>query len=796
MKNKKASFTAQNTIGYSANPDTGLNDLQVSEMIKNGQTNKLPSDDQYSIPKIVAKNVFTYFNLIFFIFAAVLITQHSYNHLAFLGVIFSNTVIGIVQEVRSKRILSRLTLVSSPSSKVVRGGNEYSVKNDNLVLGDIIILESGNQIPADATVCSGEIYVNEALVTGEADEIKKVEGDKLLSGSFVVSGYCRARLDAVGADSFAARLSAEAKKTKKRQRPGMMKSLNILIMIIGIIIIPFSVIMFMNQHQTLNLSVKESVENAVASSLGMIPEGLYLLTSIALVASTIRLAKGSTLVHDMKCIESLARVDLICVDKTGTITEPDMKVNSVLPQSSDKTTADKIRDFVFGMETDNVTQKAIKAYFENTEVQNKVIQRKEFSSVYKFSAAKFENGDVYVLGAPEVLLGKDYGAYKNNLDTHFAAGERVLLFGKPKIPSDGEKLFDDAPIDIKIIPLAFITLSNPIRENAAKTFLYFESHGVDVKVISGDNAKTVSYIASRAGIKNAGKYIDLSTLTDEEVSSDKMLEYSVFGRVSPTQKRLLIRNFKKAKHTVAMTGDGVNDVLALKDADCSIAMASGSDAAVSVADLVLVNSDFANMPRVVDEGRRVINNIERTASLFLVKNIFSFIMTLISIFAVTYYPLKPVQISLVSSMMIGIPSFFLALEPNKNRVEGKFLRNVLCRAFPSAFSAVILVAAWLMISSAFSIDYAKITTVSCMIYGFASYMMLFKTCRPFNIRHGILFALMGIGYVSCTVLLPWFFDFTRLDIGCFIIMILLILPAYPLQLGFQKLLSLLFRKRS
>lgn len=406
MKNKKASFTAQNTIGYSANPDTGLNDLQVSEMIKNGQTNKLPSDDQYSIPKIVAKNVFTYFNLIFFIFAAALITQHSYNHLAFLGVIFSNTVIGIVQEVRSKRILSRLTLVSSPSSKVVRGGNEYSVKNDNLVLGDIIILESGNQIPADATVCSGEVYVNEALVTGEADEIKKAEGDKLLSGSFVVSGYCRARLDAVGADSFASRLSAEAKKTKKRQRPGMMKSLNILIMIIGIIIIPFSVIMFMNQHQTLNLSVKESVENAVASSLGMIPEGLYLLTSIALVASTIRLAKGSTLVHDMKCIESLARVDLICVDKTGTITEPDMKVNSVLPQSSDKTTADKIRDFVFGMETDNVTQKAIKAYFENTEVHNKIIQKKNFH-LFTSSARQSLKTVMFTYSAhPKYCLGR------------------------------------------------------------------------------------------------------------------------------------------------------------------------------------------------------------------------------------------------------------------------------------------------------------------------------------------------------------------------------------------------------
>ena len=796
MKKTDNSEKQKTLYRFTPDPNQGLNDNQVAERMKIGLSNKLPSDDQNSISKIIAKNVFTYFNLIFFIFAIALIVEKSYNHLAFLGVIFSNTIIGIIQEVRSKKILGRLNLVSAPVSKVVRNGTENVIKSDGLVLDDIIILETGNQISADATICSGEVFVNESLVTGEADEIRKKKGDNLLSGSFVISGSCRARLDAVGSDSFAARLTIDAKKIKKRQRPGLMKSLNILIMMIGVVIIPFGAIMYINQNYTLGLSVKESVENAVASSLGMIPEGLYLLTSIALMASTIRLAKGKTLVHDMKCIESLARVDIICVDKTGTITEPDMTVKAILPQDNDLSIGNKIRDFVFGMETDNLTQTAIKNYFAYTKAENRVVNKKEFSSFFKFSAAEFENGDVYVLGAPEILLKENYPKYKNNLEEHFAAGERVLLFGMPQSPADAKTIFTATELSIKIKPLAFIILSNPIRENAQKTFEYFANQGVTVKVISGDNARTVSYIASQAGIKNAEKYIDVSELSDDEISSEKMLEYTVFGRVSPTQKRLLVRMFKKARHTVAMTGDGVNDVLALKDADCSIAMASGSEAASSVSDLVLVNSDFANMPQVVDEGRRVINNIERSASLFLVKNIFSFIMTVISILAVTYYPLKPVQISLVSCMMIGTPSFFLALEPNKNLVKGKFLRNVLYCAFPSAFSAVILIEGWLLISGAFNIEYAKITTVSCMLYGFCSYLMLLKVCRPMNVWHGILFTLMGVGFISCVMLLPWFFDITKLDIGCMIIMVLLMIPAYPLQLGTEKLLELIFHTKS
>lgn len=828
----------KNIVKYTPSPDFGLTNAQVDERTNNSLTNIKTVDDTNSFKKIVRRNVFTYFNLIFLIFAVILISQKSYNHLAFLGVVFSNTVIGIVQEVRSKKMLSRLNLLAAPETTVIRDGITQTVKSDYLVLEDIVALEAGNQIPADAVIRKGEVYVNESLITGEADEIKKTVGDKLLSGSFVTAGSCSAELYAVGDNSFAAKLMTEAKKTKKRSRPGMMRALNILLIIIGAIIIPFSVIMFINQHYTLGLSVKESVENVVASSIGMIPEGLYLLTSIALAASTVRLAKGQTLVHDMKCIESLARVDVICVDKTGTITEPEMTVKKIVSVNgnctSNQEVKNAIKNFTLSMESENITLKAIKNYFNeeiNEEINEKInedfnkykefdkntksnkgnfeahtddsekaLRKLEFSSKYKYSAAEF-NKDVYIMGAPEILLKENFSDFQTQLEDHFARGERVILFGKTEQNTDtnNTEIFSGDISNIKITPLCFIVLSNPIRKNAKETFDYFSRRGVAVKVISGDNPKAVSSVAKEAGIKNAERYIDVSILSDEEITSPDMLNYTVFGRVSPTQKRLLIQTFKAAKHTVAMTGDGVNDVLALKDADCSIAMASGSDAAANVADLVLVNSDFANMPQVVNEGRRVINNIERSASLFLVKNIFSFIMTLISIFAVSYYPLKPVQISLTSAMMIGIPSFFLALAPNKNRVKGKFLRNVMYNAAPTAISAAILVGAALLISDSFSVSYTQLTTISCLVYSYTAYLMLLKVCKPFTPLKYVLVILMGLGYLGCVFFIPGFFDISKPEIGSIVIIILLILPAYPLQKGIENLLDFfvnLFRPKN
>lgn len=766
---------------YNTAPSEGLSGDEVKARIKEGLTNKKPSDNEYTTAAIIRKNVFTYFNFVFFVFAAVLIIEGSFSQLAFLGVIFTNTVIGIVQEIRSRRALNKLNILSAPSSTVIRSGIAMNINSEELVLDDIVELESGCQIPADAVVCGGEVYVNEALLTGEADEIKKSKGDKLLSGSFVVSGKCRARLSAVGGESFAAKLTTDAKRAKKQQRPGMMRSLNILIIGIGIIIIPFSLIMFWNQHFTLGLSVKESVENTVASSIGMIPEGLYLLTSIALAASTVRLARSKTIVHDMKCIESLARADILCVDKTGTVTEPDMKLRKISVLDKDGYSDEKLASLVFAMETENITLSAIKAYFPSTN-NYPAKRKKEFSSVFKYSAAELSGG-VYLLGAPEVLLKSGFDKYKSEIDGYLEAGERVLLFAKAE--SGGETALGDGRFSGEVKPLALLVLSNPIRENAKKTFEYFASQGVAVKVISGDNPMAVSAVSKEAGIENAEKYIDVSRLSDDEVSSPDMLDYTVFGRVSPAQKRILVNNFKSNGHTVAMTGDGVNDVLALKDADCSIAMASGSEAAASVADLVLANSDFANMPKVVDEGRRVINNIERTASLFLVKNIFSFILTVIAILTVSVYPLKPIQISLASALMIGIPSFFLALEPNHSLVKGKFLRNVLYNALPTGITAAVLVEMAMLIASEFGIEYSMLSTVSCFVYSFAGYMMLLKVCRPLNLWHAILFAMMGIMYIVCVAALPWFFNISDLNAGCVLIAILLIFPIYPMQRGIE-----------
>lgn len=787
MKSKNKNAEKVFISRYEPSADAGLSDEQVKQRTADGLTNKTKGDNTYSFSNIVIKNVFTYFNFIFFVFAAVLLWYKSYNNLAFLGVIFSNTFMGIFQEVKSARELNKLNIMASSKSVVIRNGKETSTDADDLVLDDIIVLKSGNQIPADAVICDGSVYVNEALVTGEPDEIQRSKGERLMSGSFIVSGTCRARLDAVGEEAFAAKISHDAKKMKKRSRPGMMKSLNTLIRIIGIIIIPFSVLMFTSQHSNPQLSQKDAVENTVAALIGMIPEGLYLLTTIALLASTVRLAKRKTLVHDMKCIEALARVDIICVDKTGTITEPDMSIGAVIPLGGASDIDKKIKDLIYNMKTDNITLSAIKKYYGGSAAAA-ATETKEFSSVHKFSAAAFPDGAVYILGAPEMLLHDDCKKYAEILNEHLAAGERVLLFGEAQRDKCG-RIFTEAAVVDDITPLAFITVSNPIRENAKETFEFFAEQGVTVKVISGDNPTTVSAAAAAAGIQNADKYIDVSKLGDDELSSKKMLDYTVFGRVSPAQKRLLIRTFKSAKHTVAMTGDGVNDVLALKEADCSIAMASGSEAAANVADLVLVNSDFAGMPKIVDEGRRVINNIERTAALFLVKNIFSFIMMLISITAASAYPLKPVQISLVSTMMVGLPSFFLALAPNKNLVRGGFLANVLKSAFPAALTAVLSSACALIIAETFNIDYDSLTTMTCIIYAFSAYMMLLKICRPLKSWRGVLFAAMGVGFAAAAAAIPQFFNIVRLNTACVIITGLIIIPVYPIQRAAEKVIA-------
>ena len=772
---------------YFPDPDMGLSSSQVEKRTADGYVNATVDTTSKSTSKIILSNIFTYFNIIFFVLALVLIIAGtSISNLTFLAVVIVNTAIGIIQELRAKKTLEKLSLISAPVTKVIRDGHEDSINSDELVLDDIVIFEAGNQICADAILCDGEITVNESLVTGESDEIRKTAGKQLLSGSFVISGRCRARLDKVGHESFASRLTLDAKKIKKKQQPGMKKSLTVLIQVIGVIIIPFSVLLFLNQHYKLGQSVVSSIEKTTAAIIGMIPEGLYLLTSVALAVSVMRLAKKKTLVHDMKCIETLARVDVICVDKTGTITEPEMHVKEVVPLDGeggdDYYTCERlIRDFVLNMSADNATMKALKDHFDDKREFRRANMIKGFSSETKYSAVEFRDGS-YVLGAPEFILREGYEQFRSVIEEHSSVGERVLLFAEYRFEKNTDNdIFARGSLDGIVIPVALVTLENRVRPEARETFEYFTKQGVTIKVISGDNPLTVSKASEAAGIPGSAKYIDASLLNTKEKIAKGILDYNVFGRVTPDQKRAFIRALKKAGHTVAMTGDGVNDVLALKDADCSVAMASGSEAAANVSDLVLLDSNFACMPSVVAEGRRVINNIERSASLFLVKNIFSFILTFFTLIIGLHYPFQPAQLSLVSTLMIGIPSFFLALEPNTEMVRGKFLRNVMFRAFPAALTAVILVGWSLLFTDAFKIDTMLSSVAAFYLYSIVAYMMLFKVCQPMTLFHKILFGSMGFLFVLAAAIIPGWFSLVPLDYGTVLVTLSLAALAFPLN---------------
>ena len=610
--------------------EQGLTSAQVRERTDAGWTNAPVDPPGKTVKQIVLSNIFTYFNMLFFLLALCVIAVQQWLNLTFMGVIIVNTAIGIVQELRSKKTLDKLSILASPKAVAVRDGKRVTVDTAQLVRDDIVVFAAGNQIYADAVVASESCYVNEALITGESDEIKKNPGDKLLSGSFVVSGLCRAQLTDVGADSYVSRLTQEAKRAKKPQQSEMMRALQNLVKWIGVIVIPLGVVMFIKEFVWLDRAVPIAVTSTVGSIIGMIPEGLYLLTSLALVAGVVRLAQRKTLVHELGCIETLARVDTLCVDKTGTVTENKMIVEDVCPLCDDRFTLDDIRmimaDYVYAMQADNDTMAALRRYFTGEKTQDATATL-PFSSAKKYGGVSFHAEETYLLGAPDVLLAGRENPYQEQIEGYSAKGCRVLLLGM----YDGA--LSDETLDAGLLPIALILLSNKIRAEAPETFGYFAAQGVAVKVISGDNARTVSEVAKRAGIENADRFVDARTLTSEEAIREAAGRYTVFGRVTPAQKRSLVQALKAEGHTVAMTGDGVNDVLALKEADCSIAMASGSDVACQVSHIVLLDSNFASMPSVVAEGRRVINNIERSASLYLVKNIFSFFLAFFTLFA-------------------------------------------------------------------------------------------------------------------------------------------------------------------
>ncbi|MGN0415044.1 MAG: cation-translocating P-type ATPase [Agathobacter sp.] len=758
-----------------ADPVRGLTKEQVQERFAAHADNCKVESSTSSVSEIVKSNVFTYFNLVFFIIALLLAMVAAWRDMLFLPIIIANTCIGIIQEVHSKRVLDKLSILNAPRAVVIRDGKKTEIPVDQLVLDDVVEFNAGSQIPADAVILEGELQVNESLITGESDEIEKHQGDALLSGSFVVSGKAVARLDKVGRDSYISKLTMQATKSKKGEQSEMIRSLNYLIMVMGIIIIPIGIALFVQSFVYNGGTLKESITGMVAAIIGMIPEGLYLLASVAMAVSSVRLARKKVLIHDMKCIETLARVDVLCVDKTGTITEPGMHVyeTKLLEGMEEEKTQEVISDFVRVQEKDNATMEALQEYFTKG-TGRKAKEVISFSSETKFSGAVMEDGKAYVLGAPEFVLRDQFAAYQEQIAAYSSKGYRVLVFGSY------EGTLSRKPLTEAVTPMALIMLANPIRSGAKDTFGFFADNGVEIKVISGDNPLTVSVIAQEAGIANADHYVDASTLKTEEDYRKAVENYTVFGRVTPNQKRELVQALKAHKRTVAMTGDGVNDVLALKDADCSVAMASGSDAASNVSQLVLLDSDFSRMPAVVAEGRRVVNNIERTASLYIVKNIFSMLLAIFSVILMLDYPLEPAQVSMISMFTIGIPSFILALEPNKNTIRGHFLTNVFVRALPAGLTDFIVVSALVMFCREFAVDLDCLSTSCTIIIAIVGFMILYRIAKPMNVWHILLMVGVVGGWLFCMFFARPFFGITDISRQCAMLMVIFAIITEPM----------------
>lgn len=769
------------TTRYEPDYKLGLTSQQVQEHRLHGWENTAVDPPSKTTKEIVRENIFTYFNLIFVILGVLLCLVGSFRNLTFLPVVIVNTLIGIIQEIRAKNVLEKMNMLNAPHAKVIRDGRVWVVDSESLVLDDIVVFAAGNQICADAVVSAGEVQVNESLLTGEADEITKKKGDRLMSGSFVVSGQCHARLDAVGEDSYISRLTVEAKAMGEGEQSEMIRSLDKLVKWVGIAIIPIGIILFSQSFFINHETFRSSVTAMVAAVIGMIPEGLYLLASVALAVSSMRLAKQQVLLHDMKSIETLARVNVLCVDKTGTITENTMSVHKAVATKEYRKAKEKgeeypslglmIGDFAAAMSADNITMEALKEYFkENT--GKKPVSVTSFSSAVKYSSVTYEDG-AYVLGAPEMVLREDYPRYQGKIQQYARKGYRVLIFGRYFGTVDGK------PLTGKVAALGMVLLANPIRKKAKETFRYFADQGVAIKVISGDNPETVSEVARQAGIEHAEKFVDASVLKTEEQVQEAVEKYTVFGRVTPNQKRQFVKALKEAGHTVAMTGDGVNDVLALKDADCSIAMASGSEAAAQAAQVVLLESDFSCMPSVVLEGRRVVNNIQRSASLFLVKNIFSFLLSIFAAVFMITYPLEPSQVSLISMFTIGVPAFFLALEPNKSRIEGHFLTNVFLKALPAGLTDLLAVGSLVIFGQTFGVGSTDISTAATILLAIVGFMILYKISCPMNALRRIVLAGCAIGLVFCSVFMNKWFAISDMSKECIMLFVVFSIATEP-----------------
>lgn len=744
----------------------GLTDAEVRQRIEQGLVNHNSDIKSKSIKRIVLENLITPFNILNFILAILILIVGSYKNLLFMGVIICNIFIGTVQEIRAKKTIDKLSLIAEPKAHVIRNGIKQEIAIHDIVMDDITFLGAGNQVCSDAVVIEGECEVNESLLTGESEPILKQPGDHLLSGSFIISGNCHARVEHVGKDNYAAQITDNAKYVKKPNSE-IMQWTNRIIKYIGFTLIPVGIALFCKQVFISHQGFNEAIVGVVAALIGMIPEGLILLTSVVFAVSVIRLSQHKTLVQELYCIETLARVDVLCLDKTGTITEGTMEVTDVLPLHN--TTNEELKvalgSLIHALEDDNPTFNAVKSYCTQYDklTCNHIVP---FSSARKWSGASFDENGSYIFGATEFIL-TDTSPYQKIIEEHSEKGQRVLML------AHSPHQIQDKELPEEIHPMAFLFISDKIRAEAPDTLAYFAEQGVDIKIISGDNAITVANIAKKSGLKTAEQYVDATTLQTPEDIKEAAQKYSVFGRVTPQQKLDLVKALKEQGHTVAMTGDGVNDVLALKESDCSIAMASGSDAARTVSQLVLLDSNFASMPRILKEGRRSINNLQRSSSLFLTKTIFSTINAILFIFLHFDYPFQPIHLTLISALTIGAPSFILALEPNKERVKGKYIVNVIRKSIPGAMTMVFNIIALAILCSFIQFNNTEISTLAVMITGFAGLLVLFKVSLPFNwIRCALFCAMLG-AFVFAIFLLKDLFSLASITLPmlyCFLVL--------------------------
>ena len=743
----------------------GLTSAEAEQRKAEGKVNTASTVKTKSIKRIFIDNICTVFNGINVLLFILLMVVGSYKNLLFIGVVLFNTVIGIVQEIRSKKSVDKLTILTESKLSVLRDGEIVELSKDELVLDDIILLSRGNQVPADCILVDGECSANESLLTGESDLIAKKLGDELLSGSFIASGNCKCRVNRVGADSYAAKINNEAKYIKKNDSQ-ILKAFKTIINICSVIIFPVGILMFVIKYFVQQQMFNDTVISTVGALVGMIPGGMILLTSTVLAVSVIRLAKKKVLVNEMYCIETLARVDVICLDKTGTLTAEIMNVHDTIPLDCEKDEIMTALSSIAHVDEVNATAEAVHAYAKDIEP----LQCKHFtpfSSETKWSGGEFSNGRTYIMGAAEFVFSdkekyaKVYQAIDEVKDT-----VRILVLAKSVNPLTDKTLPDD------LIPMALILIKDQLRDNVQETVNYFKEQGVTLKVISGDSVKTVQNIAKDCGIEGAENAVDMSTVTTDEELAEVAERCNVFGRVTPAQKKKLLIALKESGHKVAMTGDGVNDVLALKEADCSVAMAAGSEAARNVSQLVLVNNDFACMPQVVAEGRRSINNIERSSSLYLVKTMYSILLSLFFLFSTHIYPFEPIQLSLIGALTVGFPSFVLALQPNKNIVRGNFTYNIITRAAPAAICIALNIIVTALLSDPLGLSHAELSTMAVYTTSLIGLMLIVRLCIPFNALRGAMLALSTAGIIIATIFFRDFFKLTALSQSALIIQVI------------------------